>query len=68
MALSKVITLTVNGHTIKLSNQIKVFQNDQIYLVFRINEYGISVKGGTSDTKKLCLLIPYKLLFMLKLL
>lgn len=58
MALSKIITLTVHGHTIKLSNQIKVFQNDQIYLVFRINEYGISVKGGISDTKKIMPINP----------
>jgi hypothetical protein len=58
MALSKVVTLTVNGHTIKLSNQIKIFQNDQIYLVFRINEYGISVKGGISDTKKIMPINP----------
>lgn len=52
MALSKVITLTITGHTIKLSTPIKIFQNDQIYLVFRINEYGISVKGGNSEQKK----------------
>ena len=58
MALSKVITLTVAGHTIKLSTPIKIFQNDQIYLVFRINEYGISVKGGNSEQKKIMPINP----------
>ena len=58
MALSKVITLTVTGHTIKLSTPIKIFQNDQIYLVFRINEYGISVKGGNSEQKKIMPINP----------
>ena len=60
MALSKVITLTVTGHTIKLSTPIKIFQNDQIYLVFRINEYGISVKGGNSEQKKIMPINPLK--------
>lgn len=58
MALSKVITLTITGHTIKLSSPIKIFQNDQIYLVFRINEYGISVKGGNSEQKKIMPINP----------
>ena len=58
MALSKVVTLTVTGHTIKLSTPIKIFQNDQIYLVFRINEYGISVKGGNSEQKKIMPINP----------
>ncbi|WP_405308182.1 hypothetical protein, partial [Methanobrevibacter sp.] len=58
MALSKVITLTVTGHTIKLSTPIKIFQNDQIHLVFRINEYGISVKGGNSEQKKIMPINP----------
>ena len=58
MALSKVITLTVTGHTIKLSSPIRIFQNDQIYLVFRINEYGISVKGGNSEQKKIMPINP----------
>ena len=58
MALSKVITLTVRDHTIKLSNQIKFFQNDQIYLMFIINEYGINVKNGVSDTKTIMPINP----------
>ena len=58
MALSKVITLIITGHTIKLSSPIKLFQNDQIYLVFRINEYGISVKGGNSEQKKIMPINP----------
>lgn len=58
MALSKVITLIITGHTIKLSSPIKIFQNDQIYLVFRINEYGISVKGGNSEQKKIMPINP----------
>ena len=54
----KVITLTVTGHTIKLSSPIRIFQNDQLYLVFRINEYGISVKGGNSEQKKIMPINP----------
>ena len=58
MALSKVITLTVRDHSIRLSNQIKFFQNDQIYLIFIINEYGISVKNGISNTKTIMPINP----------
>ena len=58
MALSKVITLTVRDHTIKLSNKIKFFQNDQIYLMFIINEYGINVKNGVSDIKTIMPINP----------
>ena len=58
MALSKVINLTVRDHTIKLSNQIKIFQNDQIYLMFIINEYGINVKNGVSDIKTIMPINP----------
>lgn len=58
LALSKVITLTVRDHAIKLSNQIKFFQNDQVYLIFIINEYGINVKNGVSDIKTIMPINP----------
>ena len=58
MALSKMITITTNGHAIKLSTPIRIFQNDQLYLIFRINEYGINVKGGRSDIKTIMPINP----------
>lgn len=58
MALSKKIILTVSGHTIRLSTPINLFQNDQIYLMFEINEYGIDVKNGTSDKKTIMPINP----------
>lgn len=46
MSLSKTIQLTVNGYDIKLSSELKFYQNDQLKLIFEINEYGIDVKNG----------------------
>lgn len=46
MSLSKTIQLTVNGYDIKLSSELKFYQNDQLKLIFEINEYGIDVAGG----------------------
>lgn len=51
MALSKIVTLTVHGHTVRLSNPIKLFQNDQLYLIFEILKYGIDVKDGDINEK-----------------
>ena len=46
MSLSKTISLTVNDYDIKLSSNIKFYQNDQLKLIFEINEYGIEVANG----------------------
>ena len=50
MGLSQKITLTVNGYNIILSRNLKLYQNDQIELIFEINEYGIDVNGQTGKT------------------
>lgn len=46
MALSKQITLTIDGYKIKLSGELKFYQNDQLNLVFEIVENTINVKDG----------------------
>lgn len=46
MALSKQITLTIDGYKIKLSSELKFYQNDQLNLVFEIVENTINVKDG----------------------
>lgn len=46
MSLNKIISLTVNDYDIKLSSNIKFYQNDQLKLIFEINEYGINVENG----------------------
>ena len=48
MALSKQITLTIDGYKIKLSNELKFYQNDQLNLVFEIVENTINVKDGVT--------------------
>ena len=58
MALSKVVTLTVYGHTVRLSNPIRLFQNDQLYLIFEILQYGIDVKDGDENEKYLMPINP----------
>lgn len=46
MSLSKKVQLTVSGYSINLSSELKFYQNDQIKLIFEINEYGIEVTNG----------------------
>jgi hypothetical protein len=48
MALNKRITLTVDGYNIKLSYELKFYQNDALNLVFEIVENTISVKNGVT--------------------
>ena len=48
MALSKLITLTIDGYKIKLSSELKFYQNDQLNLVFEIVENTINVKDGVA--------------------
>lgn len=51
MSLSKTIALTVNDYSIKLSSEIKLYQYDQLKLIFEINEYGIDVENGIKVRK-----------------
>lgn len=51
MALSKKVSLTVHEYSIKLSSDIKLYQNDAIHLIFEINEYGVTVNDSGLKTK-----------------
>ena len=51
MALSKKVTLTAHEYSIKLSSDIKLYQNDAIHLIFEINEYGVTVNDSGLKTK-----------------
>lgn len=53
MALSKKITLTIDGYAVKLSSGIKFYQNDQIHLIFEIIENTIIIKDGTTTRASL---------------
>lgn len=44
MSLTKKVYLTISGYDIKLSDNLKFYKNDQLKLIFYINEYGIDVK------------------------
>ena len=49
MALSKKVTLTIDGYTVKLSSGLKFYQNDQIHLIFEIVENTIIIKDGVAS-------------------
>ena len=53
MALSKKVTLTIDGYTVKLSSGLKFYQNDQIHLIFEIVENTIIIKDGTATRASL---------------
>lgn len=48
MSLSKKVFLTISGYDIKLSDNLTFYQNDQLKLIFCINEYGIDVEHNTN--------------------
>ena len=50
MALSTKITLTVSDYDIKLSRNLKFYENDQLKLIFTLNYWGIDNANGV--TKK----------------
>ena len=60
MSLSKRITLTVRDYTVRLSSAIKLYQNDQIYLIFEINKYGIDVDGMDNQHETIMPINPLK--------
>lgn len=49
MSLSKKINLTVSGYDIKLSDSLKFYKNDQLKLMFEINEYGIDYENKSKQ-------------------
>lgn len=49
MKLYKNIDLKVDGYTIELSDDIKLYKNDAIDLIFSIYEYGINPKSRTAS-------------------
>ena len=49
MSLRKKINLTVSGYDIKLSDSLKFYKNDQLKLVFEINEYGIDYENKSKQ-------------------
>ena len=49
MSLSKKINLTVSGYDIKLSDSLNFYKNDQLKLMFEINEYGIDYENKSKQ-------------------
>ena len=60
MSLSKRIILTVRDYTVRLSSPIKLYQNDQIYLIFEINKCGIDVDGMDNQYETIMPINPLK--------
>ena len=52
MSLTKKVHLTISGYDIKLSDNLTFYQNDQLKLIFYINEYGIDY-GNNATTRAL---------------
>lgn len=50
--LSKKVKLTINDYTAKLSNPLRFFKNDSLYLMFEIYEFGIEYKNGRSKFRE----------------
>lgn len=49
MSLSTNITLTVSDYDIKLSRNLKFYENDQLKLIFTLNYWGIDNKNGSTQ-------------------
>ena len=45
MSLSKKVVLTVSGYKISLSDSLRFYKNDQLKLIFEINNYGIDYES-----------------------
>lgn len=48
MSLTKKVYLTISGYDIKLSDNLTFYQNDQLKLIFYINEYGIDYENNAT--------------------
>lgn len=57
MAISKKVTLTVNGYTCSLSSPLQFYKGDAIHLAFSVDEYGIVVTNGVKR-KELMPIVP----------
>ena len=60
MSLSKKINLTVSGYDIKLSDSLKFYKNDQLKLMFEINEYGIDYENKSKQRVLIPIAEPMK--------
>ena len=60
MSLSKKINLTVSGYDIKLSDSLKFYKNDQLKLMFEINEYGIDYESKSKQRVLMPIAEPMK--------
>ena len=60
MSLSKKINLTVSGYEIKLSDSLKFYKNDQLKLMFEINEYGIDYENKSKQRVLMPIAEPMK--------
>ena len=60
MSLTKKINLTVSGYDIKLSDSLKFYKNDQLKLVFEINEYGIDYENKSKQRVLMPIAEPMK--------
>ena len=60
MSLSKKINLTVSGYDIKLSDSLKFYKNDQLKLMFEINEYGIDYENKSKQRVLMPIAEPIK--------
>jgi hypothetical protein len=60
LSLSKKINLTVSGYDIKLSDSLKFYKNDQLKLVFEINEYGIDYENKSKQRVLMPIAEPMK--------
>ena len=57
MAISKKITLTIDGYSCKLSSNLQFYRGDALHLVFTVKEYGVIV-NDTNKVRTLMSLIP----------
>lgn len=60
MSLSKKINLTVSGYDIKLSDSLNFYKNDQLKLMFEINEYGIDYENKSKQRVLMPIAEPMK--------
>ena len=60
MSLSKKINLTVSGYDIKLSDSLNFYKNDQLKLMFEINEYGIDHENKSKQRVLMPIAEPMK--------
>ena len=60
MSLTKKVYLTVSGYDIKLSDSLKFYKNDQLKLMFEINEYGIDYENKSKQRVLMPIAEPMK--------